>query len=79
MKTIEQCIKENEAFLPSLKELVKEAIDCGEDTKQIVMIFIKPCETVVDKIFVGNNIVMFGNHDLLVVSRGYNIGQILEL
>lgn len=79
MKTIEQCIEENKEFLPSLKKLVEEAISKGEDDIQTVFVFIKPNETVVEKIITGNNIAVFGDPERMIITYGFGIRELLEV
>lgn len=78
MKIIDDCIKENAGFLPSLKTLVKEAVEGGESEDVIVFIFVD-ANGVVDRIVTGTDHAIWGSQKDLITSYGYSIKDILNL
>lgn len=79
MKTLQNCIQENKEFLPSLKKLVEEALEKGEADTQTTFVFLKLNETVVETIITGNNIALFGEHQTMIITYGYNLRELLRI
>jgi hypothetical protein len=78
MKTIEDCIKTNKEFLPTLKKLVSEAIEGGEDLNCKVLIFVND-KSNITKIVSGTGIALWGSIEGLINSYGYSLHDLIKL
>lgn len=82
MKTIGDCIKESEEFLPSLKALVTKALKEGEDENKIFLVYVdtdSDGQTIASSINDAYNELVDGDTERLIFSSGHTLGDLQTL